>query len=385
MGSILVVGAGVAGQGLAAALAQRGLECVLVEQRSASAGLGMGVNLPGNGVRALQALGVGDALAAHGVPVSRREYRNSRGRLLFTTDDAAFWQGVGSPRCLRHGRLLEVLRGGSHQEARIGTRLVAAEPVGDRVAVELEGAGQQFFDFVVGADGVHSAVRSAVTAAKPHPSGLAAKPQPSAMAAWAWRFVGPNPGVDCYTAWSGEDAAFLLIPVEDGQVYGYAAGGRDQLGSDPQWLADTFARFPGPVTRVVGDVLASPAALLHSAVEEVWLRRWHRGRLVVIGDAAHATQPIWAQGAAMALEDALVLADLLAGQRDWSGIGDAFERRRRTRVAHVQAASDEMSRLARLPGWLRDLVAPVLGPRAYRRAYGPLRAEVGPAGRGLSS
>ena len=67
---------------------------------------------------------------------------------------------------------------------------------------------------------------------------------------------------------------------------------------------------------------------------------------------------------------------LLAGQRDWSGVGGAFERQRRTRVAHVQAASDKMSRLARLPSWLRDLVAPVLGPRAYRKAYGPLREEV---------
>jgi 2-polyprenyl-6-methoxyphenol hydroxylase-like FAD-dependent oxidoreductase len=94
----------------------------------------------------------------------------------------------------------------------------------------------------------------------------------------------------------------------------------------------------------------------------------------VVGDAGHATGPVWAQGAAMALEDALVLADLLSGSRDWSQVGRAFELARRPRVDHVRAATDAMSRLARLPGWVRDLTASALGPRAYRHAYDPLRA-----------
>lgn len=67
-------------------------------------------------------------------------------------------------------------------------------------------------------------------------------------------------------------------------------------------------------------------------------------------------------GCALALEDALVLADLLADGRDWSDVGAEFERLRRPRVAHVQAAKDRMSRIAALPSRLRDLVAPVLGP-----------------------
>ena len=78
----------------------------------------------------------------------------------------------------------------------------------------------------------------------------------------------------------------------------------------------------------------------------------------------------------MALEDCLVLADLLAARDDWTGVGAEFERLRRPRVAHVQAATDKMSRLAALPGRLRDMVAPVLGPRTYREAYGPLRTPV---------
>jgi 2-polyprenyl-6-methoxyphenol hydroxylase-like FAD-dependent oxidoreductase len=110
-------------------------------------------------------------------------------------------------------------------------------------------------------------------------------------------------------------------------------------------------------------------------VEEVRCQRWGAGRLVLIGDAAHATGPVWAQGAAMTLEDCLVLADLLAARSDWSSVGAEFERLRRPRVGHVQAATDKMSRLAGLPDRLRDLVAPVLGPRAYREAYRPLRTR----------
>jgi hypothetical protein len=72
-----------------------------------------------------------------------------------------------------------------------------------------------------------------------------------------------------------------------------------------------------------------------------------------------------------------VLADLLAERSDWSRVGAEFERLRRPRVPHVQ--TDKMSRIAALPGRLRDMVAPVLGPRAYRDAYRPLRTPVAQA------
>ena len=364
-GSVLVVGGGIAGRAAALALAQHGLGCTVVERRE-DVGPGMGVNLPGNAVRALAELGVPDQALANGVPVRRREYRNRRGRLLFATDDEQFWRDVGRPVCVRHGDLLHALA--LPEMASIEhIQAVAARLTPTGLEVELAGApSARHVDFVIGADGVNSTMREAVSADDLHPS---------AMTGSSWRFVAANPGIECWTAWSGHDTTFLLIPVEEGRVYGYAARTRGgPTGSDQSWLAQAAANFPDPVGLAVAMALES-GGFHHGPVDEVRLEQWHHGRLVLIGDAAHATGPVWAQGVAMALEDALVLGELLAKTpvEHWTGVGTEFERLRRPRVEHVQSATDKMSRLAALPGWLRDVVAPVLGPRSYRAAYTPLR------------
>jgi 2-polyprenyl-6-methoxyphenol hydroxylase-like FAD-dependent oxidoreductase len=272
--------------------------------------------------------------------------------------------------CLRRGDLLDVLRASIPEVTpRWATPLVLAELVDEGVRVQLESGPAETYDFVVGADGVHSAVRRALLPADDLRRSL--------MTAASWRFTAPNPGVDCWTVWSGAQGTFLLIPVDHEQVYGYASATRGGAASDdPRWLEATFAGFPEPVAGTIGAVLGADDELYYSPVEEVRCQRWSRGRLALVGDAAHATGPVWAQGAALALEDAIVLADLLAERRDWSGVGAEFERLRRPRVDHVQAATDKMSRLAALPSRLRDLVAPVLGPRTYRAAYEPLRTPV---------
>jgi 2-polyprenyl-6-methoxyphenol hydroxylase-like FAD-dependent oxidoreductase len=364
--SVLVVGAGVAGLALARALAQHGVECTIAERRQApDAGLGMGLNLPGNATRALRRLGLLDQLLAVGVPVRRREYRNGHDRLLFAVDDAGFWRDVAPLMCLRHGQLIQALRPPDGAVVRYGVAALSVRPTDDYVNVHLDGSARaERFGLVVGADGVHSATRQAVTPFSP---------RPSRMTRSSWRFLADNPGVTCWTAWAGTHSTLLLIPVEERRVYGYAAsthGG--SVGTDPEWLGRAFTGFPEPVTHTIAGVLSGPGELLRAPVEEVHLRRWHRGRVLLIGDAAHATGPVWAQGAAMALEDALVLADLLGRHRDWTGVGAAYEQARRARVDHVRVATDSMSRLTRLPAWLRDLTAPALGPRAYRKAYQPL-------------
>jgi len=364
-GSVLIVGGGIAGRAAARVLARHGVGCTVVERRQ-SVGRGMGVNLPGNAVRALAELGVPDQALASGVPVRRREYRNGRGRLLFAVDDERFWRDVGRPICVRHGDLLDALALPPAVTVE-HARAVAARPTPAGVEVELEGVpSPRHVDFVIGADGVNSGMREAVAV-----DGW----RPSSMTGSCWRFVAANPGVDCWTVWSGHEATFLLIPVEEGRVYGYAARTRGgDTGSERSWLAQAAGEFPHVVSAAVAHALQD-GELHHAAVGEVRLERWHNGRLVLIGDAAHATGPVWAQGVAMAIEDALVLGELLAltPAEHWAGVGAEFTQLRRRRVQHVQSATDKMSRLAALPGRLRDVSAPILGPRSYRAAYSPLR------------
>ena len=370
--SILVVGGGIAGRAVARGLAQHDLECTVVERRD-SVSRGMGVNLPGNAVRALGELGVPTEALARGVRVRRREYRNGGGRLLFAVDDARFWREVAPPVCLRHGDLLEALPlpgGTTLEHARATT--ARPTPAGVEVEVEVDGIRRpRLFDFVIGADGVHSTMRQAIA-----DDTL----RPSAMTGSSWRFVTDNPGVDCWTAWSGQSETFLLIPVEQDRVYGYAARTRGgHTGSDPTWMTQASEGFPKVVRTAIATAVDG-GELLQSGVDEVRSDHWHNGRIVLIGDAAHATGPVWAQGGAMALEDALVLSKLLAHapHEAWAGVGADFERIRRPRVEHVRSATEKMSTLAAMPGFVRDLIAPVLGPRNYREAYGPLRKSLGP-------
>jgi 2-polyprenyl-6-methoxyphenol hydroxylase-like FAD-dependent oxidoreductase len=370
--AIGVVGGGIAGFALARALSLHGLGCTVLERSPGPAVGGLGLNLPGNAVRALAALGLADEVVDRGVRVRRREYRNGAGRLLFAVDEERFWGTAQPSVCLRRGALLEVLRRGAVlADVRWGAAVDDVETDDAGPSVRVGAAEPERFDLVVGADGVHSRVRAAVARGTGDPAQLA---RPSLMTETSWRFVVPNPGVDCWTVWSGSHGTFLLVPVDADHAYGYASATRGgPAGSGPDWLRMTFAGFPEPVTAAVAAALTPGAELYRSPVEEVRVSPWSSDRLVLIGDAAHALAPVWAQGAALALEDACTLAALVAGGDDLARVGAALERVRRPRVKHVQRATDRMSRLARLPAALRDLTAPALGPRAYAAAYGPLR------------
>ncbi|GID32206.1 FAD-dependent monooxygenase [Paractinoplanes brasiliensis] len=360
---VLVVGAGIAGLALTLALRQREVAVDLVERAPGADG-GLAVNLPGNAVSALIALGVGDQLKQIGRPVGRREYRSATGRLLFGIDEEAFWGPSARSRCVMRSELHTVLAAGLGVEPRAAT--VQSVKVADGGAeVEFTDGDTGRYGFVVGADGVRSAVRGALFGT--------AGAKEAVLSAASWRFMAPNPGVDCWVAWSGGAGSVLLLPVDDEQVYVYASATRGgPVGADPSWLGTTFQDYPAPVQAVLRHALDRPETLYHSPVEEIRLPSWTAGRCALIGDAAHATAPIWAEGAALAVEDALVLADELAAG-DWDTAGQRYERRRRDRVDHVQAHTDKFSRAAGAPIWLRDLLLPVLGPRSYRAAYGPLR------------
>jgi 2-polyprenyl-6-methoxyphenol hydroxylase-like FAD-dependent oxidoreductase len=369
---VIVAGAGIAGLAMARALHRHGIPVLVLDRLPGPPDAGLGLNLPGNAVRALGALGVAEELGGLGAPVRRREYRSDRDRVLFAVDEAAFWSDGDGSRCVRRQDLLDALgRDLPAGSVRWNSAVTSVEPAAKGVDVRLDDGTVESGGLVVGADGVHSTVRA--TAFGDAGAG-GTDTRTAVLSAASWRFMTTDPGIGCWTVWSGAQGTFLLIPVDGGQVYGFASATRGgPVNADPQWLRTTFASFPDPVPRVVDRVLAEPTSLYHSPIEEVRIPQWSSGRTVLIGDAAHATAPVWAQGAAMAAEDALVLAGLLAEQGDWDQVGIRYERLRRPRVTHVQAMTDRLSKTAGLPIWLRNLLLPRVGPRSFDETYGALR------------
>jgi 2-polyprenyl-6-methoxyphenol hydroxylase-like FAD-dependent oxidoreductase len=186
---VLVAGGGIAGLATAAALDRKGIATVVLERRDQALDAGLGINLPGNAVLALAALGLGEGLEQLGAPLRRREYRDRRGRLLFSVDEDAFWGLAARPRCVPRGELMALLQTAVPQgTVRLGAELQNMVEAQDRVAVELRDGTHEEGALLVGADGVRSTVRSLV--------GTHQALRAAVLSRSSWRFVTRNLGVD---------------------------------------------------------------------------------------------------------------------------------------------------------------------------------------------
>ena len=181
----------------------------------------------------------------------------------------------------------------------------------DTVTVEFGDATADRYDLVIGADGIHSTVRQlAVGAGAVRPVGQL-----------AWRFVTEcPPEVTTWTVLLGREVTFLAVPIGRGRVYCYCDTPTERThrlhGDDVTGrLAELLTGFAAPVPAIL-DTLGPDGAVHVAPIEEVTLDGWSRGSVLLIGDAAHATSPNMAEGAAMALEDGLVLAECLASGGD---------------------------------------------------------------------
>lgn len=367
---VLIAGAGISGLALARALYRRGINALVLEQRMNAGDAGLAINLPGNAIAALAQLGLGDAIGSYGRPVERREYRSAKDGLLFAVDEKHFWGDAITPRCVRRGDLMDLLT--AHLPAatvRRGVKIVGVEGKMGDMTVRTEGGAEFRAKILVGSDGVHSTVRRLRFEA--------GSPASARLASASWRFMAPNPGVGAWTVWADAHATALLIPVGPDEVYGWAAAtGKQHPQTDLSDLRHLLGSFPDPVRASVDWALSDEGRMHYSPLEEVRLSGWSCDGAILIGDAAHATAPVWAQGAALGMEDAIVLAGLLASCPDWSDVGEHFERLRRNRVEHVQTMTDRMAKAARLPVALRQVLMSFLGPRSYRATFEPLKIPV---------
>jgi FAD-dependent urate hydroxylase len=351
-------------------LRRAGFASELIERAERWDVAGTGMYLPANGIRALRALGLQDAVAARASEIPRQRVLDHRGRVLVDADMHQFWGGIGPCLALPRSDLHELLREGV--PVRLGRTVRALERPDGPVGVTFDDGGGGEYDLVVGADGLRSTVRRLAVDQRP----------PIPVGQQSWRFLAACPAeVTTWTVLLGRGTSFLTVPVGPGLVYCYAdvstdpAGAGDGNGDPVGELRERFAGFAAPVPGLL-EQLGDPAEVHVAPIEQVAEERWGRGAVVLVGDAAHGMSPNMAQGASLAFEDALVLASCL---RDAATIGDAvaaFVARRSPRTAWVRAQTHRRDRTRNLPPVLRDLVLRRFGQRIFRSNYRPLLAPV---------
>ncbi|GAA0796814.1 FAD-dependent monooxygenase [Spirilliplanes yamanashiensis] len=359
---ILVVGAGISGLAAARALRLAGFRPDVVEELPASMVPGAGIHLPGNAARALRALGLEAPLRPLGERFTRQIFLDAQGRELCAVDVAALWAGVGESRALPRADLQRVLLSAVGGQVRYETAVKGLD-IGDRTAkVEFGDGGRAEYDLVVAADGRKSTVRGLAE--------LGGAAQPTGQTVYRSVVTG-GPAVGDWVTLLGRRCGFTIMPMGGGRLYLYADETADAPPSDGlARVRELYGGFGGPVPAVLDALTKVQVA----RTDEVVTERWSRGPVLLVGDAAHATSPSLAQGAAMALEDAVVLGEVLgAALHDTPGDVPAalaeYERRRRPRTGWVHERTRERDRARDVPPALRDPLLRRRGDRIFADHY----------------
>ena len=337
---VLVVGGGIAGGVLSLGLAQKGVEVVLVDLRDGLGGVGHGITLQGNALKAFQAVGIYDRLAERGFAFSHLRMKSPDGHVIMEipTPPMGGPDLPGTMGALR-GDLADILADEvvkAGVDVRLGTTVTHIEDHGDGadpgVTVTLSDGSTETVDLLVGADGIRSKVRGMI--------GIEDQPKPVGMG--IWRTVAKRPAeMDCSELYFGgpkykagytpisEDLcyAFLLEENLDRSFVGEGARGAE--------LKERGQGYGG-IWGQVRDSLADDAVVNYQWIEAICVDSpWFRGRTIIIGDAAHACPPLIAQGAAMCAEDAVILAEMLTSGSSVDEVLPAFMERRFPRVKMV--------------------------------------------------
>ena len=342
---VLIVGGGIGGLSSAIALTARGIDVEIVEQNPKWDVYGVGIIQPGNAMRALHQLGLLDEALQAGFAMDGDRFFLADGTQLADND---FPRLVGPEfpglNGITRPRLHEILTSAvkrSGAKVTLGHRVQTLAQDDAGVDVELTDGSSGRYDLVIGADGVFSQTRKLVFPDAP-------EPRYTGQAVWRYNLPRP-PEVDKLTMYAGPEAKAGLVPLAPDLMYLLYIDTPGAAGAqlDPNTLADTLRdrleHFGGQIAEV-RDQITDSSKVVYRPVETVWVDPdWQRGRVALIGDAAHATSPHVGQGAAMALEDSVVLADELARA---DTLGDAFAgfgRRRYQRVRTIVEISEQIA------------------------------------------
>ncbi|WP_055047698.1 FAD-dependent monooxygenase [Devosia sp. A16] len=368
-----IVGAGSAGLGLALSLVKRGFSPVVFERRSEQQVIDEGIflTLAPNGINALRGLGLAAEALRRGVETRAIVLHNEHGKALGTIDYARHTAQFGAPSVtLRRGALGAILLEAARAA---GMRIHFDMPVravanlDTEVAVTTGDGVTHGFDVLVGADGLRSSVRSLALPGLPSPvyNGLLGSGGIVDVAD-----VPPTDGRMLMTF--GQRAFFGYIKDPGGPVYWFNTFPADEKQAQlidrkaaPGYFEALHRSDPAVNRRIIAGA-APQVSRIYPDYDVPSLPYWSKGRVVLIGDAAHAVTPHSGQGASMALEDALVLAACLEAEATPEGAFSRFEGLRRDQVEAAVRLGRQGGTPKKAQSWLarrmRDLVLPLFVP-----------------------
>ena len=337
---VVVAGAGIGGLTLAIALRRRGARVRVFERANHLGAVGAGIGLPANGVKALQTLGLGESVTRAGMIVRRAAILDARGRPLGAEVDlTSVYQEIGASlvalhRARLHALLLDALGSGV---VTTGAHVVSFEQTADVVYVALMTGERVEAKLLVGADGLHSNVRAQVVGNDP----------PVYSGYTSWRGVTPANAVTVPArtteSW-GRGERFGIVPIGFGEIYWFAVADAPPNRRDTDVRGELMARFGSwhePVAAIIE--ATPPERIMRTDIyDRAPIERWHSGRVVLLGDAAHPMTPNLGQGAGQAIEDAVVLDECLAQATSIEEALTHYEQRRVARANGIVRASRQL-------------------------------------------
>jgi 2-polyprenyl-6-methoxyphenol hydroxylase-like FAD-dependent oxidoreductase len=358
MADFLIIGAGIGGLAAAQALLRLGHQVRVYEAATELREIGAGVVLGANAMRALDELGLHAAVRPVGTPLTTIRLLDEHGRVLNRADTSAFTERLGYDNLAVHRADLQhaLLRALPPGVVHLGHRLARVEQTATHVTAFFENGAQATAEALIAADGIRSRVRRQ----------LLPTSQPRYAGYTCWRAVvrANTPGLPTTGSsetW-GRAGRFGLVPVADGRLYWFAcikSPAPDNPILRAYQVADLqrhFAGFHTPIPQVLA--ATTDADLLWGDLFDLApLATFAFGRVLLLGDAAHATTPNLGQGAGMAVEDAAVLARCLSrAPADVPAAFRDFDRQRRPRTRRIVEQSRQLGMLAQFtPPWLIPL------------------------------
>lgn len=353
----IIVGGGIGGVTAGIALQQAGFDVLVLERAEELQEVGSGLPLWTNALSALQKLELADAIETIGIPVTAGKVCNWRGGILadLRSEDLLKRLGTISTVVHRAELLATLLNAFDEEKVQLGATCVGFRQDAEHVYARLANGQELVADLLIGADGLHSTIRAQLFGArKPRYAGYT-----------CWRGVADIDGTGLETwAW-GKGYQFGITPMTNDRAYWFAQryapeGMRDKECGRKCEVLELFNDWHDPIPRVI-QATKEEHILRNDVYEQKHLQHWSRGRVTLLGDAAHAMTPNLGQGACQAIEDAVVLAASLETTSDVVSALKLYETLRIRRTNSIARLASVIGRVVQfenpLVSGIRDAIA----------------------------